>query len=290
MAPRRSHAPAGSGARWWTACSVIGIALWIGATVWRATQLEPGDDPTPILRTFAIGGGVFFGLMFGAAALQVVVTRRRSTSALYHRLALEPVAPDALRHATRGTARLAFVYFGFGAVVTGLTLVGIGSGDDRNMRLMMTIAIALVVVWAVVALVVLRRLPTLGAGVFDPLGLRLVGVPTYDTSLLAGTTTMHGAMTYAGIRHGRAVSISQATGGSTTTVEGRFRFDGAPASPQAFAGATGEPPTAWRGVTVEVGPDEVSITRRGNGAGAAMLQDLALAEAIADRQQIRDAP
>ena len=223
--------------------------------------------------------------MFGGAALQVVVTRRRSTSALYHRLALEPVAPDALRHATRGAARLAFVYFGFGAIVNGLTLAGIGSGDDAEVRRWLTIAIGLVVVWAIVAVVVLRRLPSLGAGVFEPLGLRLVGLPTYDTSLLAGTTTMHGSMTYAGVRHGRAVSISQSTGGATTTVEGRFRVDSVPRSPRAFAAATGEPVTAWRGVSVEVEPDMVSVERRGNGAGASMLLDLALAEAIADRQQ-----
>src|ERR671917_553663 len=64
--------------RGWLIFTVVGLALWIGATVAVTVVNDDPSDPDPMLKAFVIGAGCFFGAMFGAALFQQV--RRESTS------------------------------------------------------------------------------------------------------------------------------------------------------------------------------------------------------------------
>ncbi|MBA2280877.1 MAG: hypothetical protein H0W25_06525 [Acidimicrobiia bacterium] len=108
--------------RWgWTLWSAVGIAAWMALTVRAAATLEYPSDPGPVLRTFAIAGGVFFVVTYVAAGVSIRRRRTVATERLVRRL-----APDAdtaaVRRAARRSQRSGLSYTFFGAVTTGLLL------------------------------------------------------------------------------------------------------------------------------------------------------------------------
>jgi hypothetical protein len=168
-----------SGSGWWTAWSIVGIAAWVVATVLVAATNDDPSDATPILRTFALGGGMFFAVTFAAAARSM---RRRTTNVdvrLLERLAVTPVEPRAVYRAVRRTRRIGSIYVIFGAVTTGLALTAIGLGEDGPTELLLGIAFALVIVWAAVAVWAMRTLYRGSGALLAPLGLSVTRAPTW---------------------------------------------------------------------------------------------------------------
>jgi hypothetical protein len=265
--------------RAWMAFSIIGIGCWIGMTVLVAVLHDDPNDPKPVLRTFAIGGGLFFGAMFGAAAVQIRRSQGAASDALYVRLAGGEVPPATRRSVARTTRSIGSVYLLFGAVTTGLMLLGIGLADDRIMQVLMTAVVGLVIVWAAYSGWALTRTYKATDDLFAPLGLRITETPTYVPNVLVGGGHLAGALTYEGVRHGRTVTITQTPTEATTHVSG--------ASPpraevpvEQMVASTGEPYRCWKQVTATAGPEGALVQRSGNGAGRWFLHDLALAEAL----------
>jgi hypothetical protein len=105
---------------------------------------------------------------------------------------------------------------------------------------------------------------------------------------------LEGAIAYTGERHGRHVSVRIEGNTVTTELSGKVtgfdvkargeRLRASDASPPAVA-AVLEPLRAssyWKGVTVRGGNHGVTVERKGNGAGRYWMQDLWLAEHLAD--------
>lgn len=124
--------------RRWLILSAVGLPLWIGATVIAGFVSDP-RDPAAILLTFAIGGALFFGAMFGAALWQ-----------LRH-----PAAPG------RATfwRRVARSYLVLGIVVTGLALAAIVQAALRvgSPEVTLWITAGITFVWALAVPPLLRR-------------------------------------------------------------------------------------------------------------------------------------
>jgi hypothetical protein len=266
--------------RAWTAFSILGIGGWIGLTVLVAVRHDDPTDATPVLRTFAIGGGIFFGALFGAAALQIRRSQGAATDALYVRLAGGDVPAATRRSVARTTRSIASVYLVFGAVTTGLVLLGIGLANERIAQVLLTVAVGLVILWAAYSSWALTRTYRATDDLFAPLGLRITETPTYLPNALAGGGHLAGALTYEGVRHGRTVTITQ------TATEAITRVSGA-AAPRAdvpveqMVASTGEPHRCWNQVAATAGVEGVLVRRSGHGAGRWFLHDLALAEALA---------
>lgn len=126
--------------RGWLWFSAIGIPLWIGVTVLASVTNDDPSDPTPTLVAFVIGGGLFFGLMFGGALWQQLRMRAESGEARFGR-------------------GVAIGYSITGAVVTALGLAAIWKagiqGEDASVFIVPLVVI--VVVWAVAAVLILGR-------------------------------------------------------------------------------------------------------------------------------------
>ena len=93
-----------SGSRGWAAFTLVGLALWIGATVVATVVNDDAADPRPIVLTFAAGGAVFFGAIFGVALWQTRPRTDPELDALLTELAVEPAA-TRLRASLIGTMR-----------------------------------------------------------------------------------------------------------------------------------------------------------------------------------------
>lgn len=267
------------GSKAWTAFVIVGLAAWIGATIAAAVGQDPGQADNAARTTFVIGGAVFFGVMFGAAAIQIRRIQRRTTSGLYERLALRPLAPGTLGRATKGLFSIGYVYVLFGAVVTAIALIAIGVGDDTGS--LIRFVIPLLAVWTVYAVYAMRKAFGASDDIMSPLGLALTEVPQYRYSIVADRAFMTGAMTYAGQRHGREVSITQTPKQAVTVVVGDVGRRKPPTTPKQMADLTGESIQQWRKVEVAVEDGAVIVVRRRNGAGGWFLHDLLLAEAVA---------
>ncbi len=124
--------------RGWLIFAAVGIPVWIGVTVVAAVVSDP-RNPAPILLTFAAGGAVFFGAMFGVALWQL------------------------RRPAAAGTAtfwrRVARAYLVLGIVVTALALAAIAQAalgiGSPGITLWVTAAITFV--WSLAVPPLLRR-------------------------------------------------------------------------------------------------------------------------------------
>lgn len=275
----------GSSGAGWAVFSLVGVAGWIGATVVAAVNAEDPSDPEPILRTFALAGGVFFGLILGAAALQVRRSGSRVNERLYRRLALGEVPPRVLRAAVRGARRVGYVYLLFAAMTTFLALAAIGLGPDGPTAALYYAAGVLVLGWLVYMVYALSRSYQGSNDVLAPLGLAIATLPTWVPT--SGGGVLAGALSFSGERHGRAVAIAQRTRTALTTVQGEFAKRKL-TSPDSMAAVTGEPARFYRRVEAKVGRDGVSVRRSGNSAGRYMFHDLLLAECLAG--QVRDHP
>lgn len=131
--------------RGWTAFSLIGIAVWIGGTVLVGVLSNDPTDPGPTLTAFAVGGTLFFTAVFGAALWQQLRWRGTDPKRRFYK-------------------RVAIGCSLTGIVVTGLGLAAIwqqalGGGDPR---VFIYPLVGIVVVWAVAALAILRRVRAQG--------------------------------------------------------------------------------------------------------------------------------
>jgi hypothetical protein len=163
----------------WTAGTLLGLAAWIGATVLVAATGEDPSDATPILRTFALGGGLFFAAVLTAAAWEIRSWHAGATTRLYRRLALRDVPARTIRAAVRRTTGTAYVYLLFAGVTTGLLLAAVAGGESGPYRVLFATGFGLVLVWAGYS--VFARVRTTGAtgDLLAPLGLAVTGVPTW---------------------------------------------------------------------------------------------------------------
>jgi hypothetical protein len=251
-----------SGSRAWAAFCVVGLALWIGATVVAAVLNDDAADPRPVLLTFAAGGAAFFGAMFGAALLQ---TRPRSDpelDALLTELAVHPAATRLRASLIERMRRIARAYIVLGILVTGLGLWAIvqealETGDTGTT---VTIIIAIVVAWALAVPFVIRFANRASASVLAPLGL-----------------TQRGAALI-GERHGRRVRIDITATGSVTRL--RAETGAAPmAGEEIHAHVARGAADTWKGVAVETENDQIVVRRDGH-AGPSWLWDVWLAEQL----------
>lgn len=247
---------------------LAGIGLWIGVTVLVTVINDDPSDPRPATLTFAAGGALFFGCIFGYALLRTRPRRDPELDALLAELTTEPLQERASAAHINAMRRVARTYIVLGALVTALGLaaiveevLGIGSTAAT-----LYATVAIVVVWALAVPLVIRRAQRASAAVLTPLSLGQNG------SSLEGE------------RHGRHVRIELTTAGSVT------RVSDVPGAPElrgeeilAYAGR-GEPET-WRDATVAAEDGALVIRRRGH-EGNAWLWDLWLAEHLAggDRQ------
>jgi hypothetical protein len=252
-----------SGSRGWAAFCVIGLAAWVGATVLAGALNDDASDGRPVLLTFAAGGAIFFGIVFGVALWQTRTGADPELDALLEELALEPGAAGGRAAAIGGMRRVARAYIVLGIVVTALGLAaiveeGLEIGSPKATLYAM---VAIVVAWAAAVPLVIRYANRASAAVLGPLGLRQVGA------------------TLSGERHGRNVSIALTPKGSTTRVEAAADFS--PLAGDAILAWVGRGDSAtWDGVSVD--PRDGRITVRRNGQrGPAWLWDLWLAERLA---------
>jgi hypothetical protein len=264
----------------WTVYSLVGAAAWMGATVYAAATLADPSDAAPVLRTFAIGGGAFFGIAFVAAGLETRRNQGRASVQLYRRLAIRGVPAEALRAAYRQTAGVAYTYLIFGGLTTGLFFAGIGMAPDGPYEVLTLAAAAVVLVWVAVVPFALRRAFGAAGGVLAPLGLAVTSMPAWRPRWYGGGGDLAGKLTITGQRHGRQVSIAQSGTLAVTSIDGRFRQRSI-GSANAMASVTGEPARCWRRVSARAGGGGVEVRRTGNGAGRWYLYDLLLAERLA---------
>jgi drug/metabolite transporter (DMT)-like permease len=125
--------------RKWAVFSLAGIVLWVGAMVLAGVLSDDPTDPGPTITTFVVGGAIFFGLMFGAALWQQL---RSKPSA-----AAPWVRPVAIGYTLAGIA------------VTGLGFAAVWRGaDGHDVGIFIYPLVGIVVVWAAVALAILRRI------------------------------------------------------------------------------------------------------------------------------------
>lgn len=262
----------------WTIFTLLGVAGWLGATVYVAATNADPSDPTPILRTFAVAGGGFLGAVLVAAALQLRNRASEGGERLYRRLAPAVVAPEILRAAGRQGARTGHVYLLLAGVTTGLLMTIIGLGEQGPYEILFAALLVIVVGWAAYALVALRRAYRGAGDLLAPLGLSIVETPAM---VVGAGNRLVGRLSYQGVRHGRTVSIDQLTGTAVTAVSGRFPRRSV-TSATTMAAMTGYPARVWRGVSARAGDGGVTVRRVGNGAGRWYLYDLLLAEQLAE--------
>ena len=268
----------------WTALSLLGLAAWFGATVVAAVTNDDPSDPAPILRTFAVGGAVFVGVVLAAAGLGVRRRATRVNGSLYRQLALGEVPPGTLRDAVRGTQGTQATYLVLTGLTSALMFTAVGLGENGPTALLLYAGVALVVVWLGVMVRSLGRAYRAAADVLAPLGLAVTAVPSWMPALLGSPRALHGDLAIGGERHGRAVTIAQRPEAAVTVVRGRFAR-ATTTSPASMAALTGQPSRFFRRVEAEVGPDRVTVRRTGNGAGRFVYHDLLLAEHLAARAE-----
>jgi hypothetical protein len=270
-----------TGARW-AIFTLLGIAAWIGVTVYVAATNPDPSDAAPILRTFALGGAAFFGVTLLAAAWEVRRNQFGTNRRLYQRLALQPVSRGAIRRLTRRTRGAAYVYLVFTGVTTGLLLAAIAGGEAGPYRLLLGAAFVLVLIWAAYSVVALGKAYGGASELLAPLGLKITAVLSWRFRSSGGGDLV-GALTMAGVRHGRQVSVGQAAGSAVTSIDGAYGQRSVRAVAQ-LAALTGEAAKYWRNVEASAGATGVTVRRRGNGAGRWFLHDLLLAECLADQR------
>lgn len=271
-----------AGAAGWTVFTLLGLAGWLGVTVYVAATNENPSDATPILRTFAVAGAVFFAVVFIGGALGVRRAGSRISESLYRRLAVTEVPPGAVRAAVRRTRRFGHGYLLFTGLATALMLTIIGLGEDGPYELLFAAMAVTIVGFFGYALFALRSVFKGTDELLAPLGLSMVETPGWVTSSSGSGGQLVGQFSYGGIRHGRQVTISQTSRRAVTVVAGDFprrTLTGA----ATMAARTGQPAKMWRGVTAQVGADGVTVRRERNGAGRWFLYDLLLAEHLAGR-------
>jgi hypothetical protein len=264
---------------WWPVVCLTAIAGWVAITMLGA-YVWPGAEAGG-RYAFAIYGAVFFGWLFGYAAWTTRRMQLRAHSELYERLALTPVSAEILRASSRGIYGIGYVYFASGMIVTALGLGAVAvSGGPWEAR-MIRVSIGIVVLWFLYMLYALRRVRSLSAALFAPLGLRLVSMPSLSVSAFHDIREMRGAVSYAGHRRGRDMTVALVAGATVTVVNGPTDTGRPPSNPNQMAVLTGQQPSCWRNVTVTITDGQVIVERKGRGNGRWFLHDILLAESVA---------
>ena len=254
------------GARAWKIFCLTGIAVWIAVTVLAGVLNDDPSDARPVTLTFAAGGAIFFGLIFGISLWNTRPKKFPDLELLYAELSIEPEL-GGRRAARLGTMRLvARCYLLLGMLVTALGLaaivqesLGVGSAQTT-----LTAMIAIVIVWALAVPFVIGFARRTTDSVLAPLHLE------QDGAALVGE------------RHGRSVRIDVTARGWTT------RVSPATSAPElhgeeilAYAGRGDA--DAWDGVETRTDGDAVVVARasRTGHEGPTWLWDLWLAERLA---------
>lgn len=182
---------------------LAGLFAWIGSTVLVAVVNNDPADGTPVLATFAAGGAVFFGAVFGVAFWQTRPRTDLELDRLYAELTLTPAPSISASRALGGMRVAARIYILLGALVTALGLVAMlqQALEFGNATTTLYVLVAIVVAWAAAVPLVLRRANAASVAVLEPLGL-----------------TQHGSV-ISGRRHDRTVLIEFTSAGSVTRVE-----------------------------------------------------------------------
>ena len=194
-------------ARGWTAACLLGIALWIGVTVLVTVLNDDASDGTPTLLTFAAGGAVFFGTVFGYGLWRTRPRDDPELDRLLGELAIEPRTSAATASEIGAMRRVARAYILLGAIVTALGLFaiveqGLGFG---SVGVTIGLIVAITVAWALAIPFVLGRARNASVAVLAPLGLE-----------------QHGAQ-ITGERHGRRVQV-RFTGREAVTTVGEIEL------------------------------------------------------------------
>ncbi len=126
--------------RAWTVFSLVGIGLWVGATVLVTVLDDDPADGRSTLIVFVSAGAAFFALLFAVALVQQLRGRAETPEARFGK-------------------RLAIGYTLAGIFVTGLGLGSIWASGigDADPGLFYGPLVAIVVVWAGVAVWALNR-------------------------------------------------------------------------------------------------------------------------------------
>jgi hypothetical protein len=257
------------------------IASWIGSTVFVAATNDDPSDAEPILRTFALAGGVCLGVIFLAAAVRMRRQAGQVNEALYRRLALREIAPGTVRAAARRSRGIGPVYLVLAATTSALMLTAVGLGEDGPTAGLLYAGVAVVAVWVVVMVVGLGRAFKASDDLLAPLGLAITAIPSWAPTLYGGGSDLVGKVGFSGVRHGRGVSIGHRPGSAVTSIRGAFT-KGKLTSAGRMATLTGEPAKSFRNVEAATGAEGVLVRRKGNGAGRYLYHDLLLAECLAD--------
>lgn len=248
--------------RWLVIC-LAGIGLWIGATVLVTVVNDDPSDPRPATLTFAAGGALFFGFIFGYSLWKTRAARDPELDALLAELTTEPLQDGHRAAHINAMRRVARTYIVLGALVTALGLAAIVQEvlAIGSARATLRATVTIVVVWALAVPFVIRRAQRASTAVLTPLSLGQSGAAL------------------AGERHGREVRIEFTAAGSVTRIAGVA--DAPTLSGKeilAYAGR-GEPET-WRDATVASEHGDLVVRRQGH-EGNAWLWDLWLAERLA---------
>lgn len=189
--------------RWWAVGTLLGLAIWIGTMVLVAVVNNNASNPVPVLLTFAGGGVVFFGVVFGAALWQTRPKREPELDVALAELSLDGNGPALSASALRSTRRTARAYLWLGVVVTaiGLWLIVQSGLGLPGVPVTVVVFVVIVVGWAAAVPYVLRATGDSSRVILGRLGLEQQG-----TDLV-------------GVRHGRAVRVRLSAAGSKVTVQ-----------------------------------------------------------------------
>lgn len=252
--------------RWWRVYSLIGIALWIGATVYAGTQAEGPDGHRPILLTFAGGGALFFGIIFAVSWWQMKPRSLPELDAVLAELALTPLGGSASTAAITGS-RIGRLYVALGAITTGLGMAAIAQEglEVGNAALTIQVMVGIVVVWALAVPFVLMRVNTTWAEVLAPLGL--------ERGSGASVT---------GERHGREVTIEFGPAGSITRLKNATARELSLSGDEILAYCGRGDAETWRNVKATSKKGTITVRREASTHNRpAWLWDLWLAERLA---------
>lgn len=122
----RGEPPIGTASTGWTVGVLVGLAAWVGVTLFSIRWATPQDDSV-VTRTAAIAGAVFFTVVYAISIWKIRSFQRSARVDLYERLAIVPVSAQVIRASMRGVAQLSLIYIAFGAVVTALGLTAVTS-------------------------------------------------------------------------------------------------------------------------------------------------------------------
>jgi hypothetical protein len=268
----------------WNVFVVLALAVWLGLTFYIGATNDDPADSGPMRRTFVIGAALFTAALLGRQVLKARASAKDETEALYHELAIGPVDADGIRAARRNMRSVSYMYALFAGLATIPALVAIALAPEGPTMELAYVSFGIVAIAAVYMLYALRTIFRGATSWLEPLGLMVSETPkwvAYPRWPGGVQGTMVGALGFSGRRHGRDVAILQAPRAALTSIRGSFAKRDLDDS-QVVAAVAGELEGSWRKVQVAAGPDGVTVHRRGNGAGAYMLQDLWLAERIAD--------